>query len=104
VVLRAPRPIGKNGFPTVLTGSVVDAGLGPSHVVADMETPGFGERDCTFAESVDRDDGEIRCGLRVGKAKRESEKQEHERVDNEWPTNAHLECIVRPTSRGSRSA
>ena len=74
-------------------------GLGPSQVVADMETPGSGELDCTFAEPVDGDDRGIERGLRV-RAKRESEKQEHEREDNEWRTNAHLECIVRPTSRG----
>jgi hypothetical protein len=30
----------------------------------------------------------------------ESEKQEHEREDSERRTNAHLECIVRLTSRG----
>jgi hypothetical protein len=25
-----------------------------------------------------------------------AKKQEHKREDSEWPTNAHLECIVRP--------
>ncbi len=100
MTLRAPRAIGKDGFPTVFTRSVVDAGIGPSQVVADMETPGSGEIDCTFAEPVDSDDGGSRRGLRVRKAKIESKKQEHEREESEWRTNAHLECIVRPTSRG----
>jgi hypothetical protein len=36
----------------------------------------------------------------VRKAKMESKKQQQEREDSERPTNAHLECIVRPTSRG----
>jgi hypothetical protein len=36
----------------------------------------------------------------VRNAKMESDQQEHKRVDNEWPTNAHLQCIVRPASRG----
>ena len=78
VCLRAPRTIDKDGFPTVFTRSVVDVGIGPSQVVADMETPGSGEIDRTFAEPVDRDNGGGGRGLRVGKGKMESEEQEYE--------------------------
>ena len=56
MILCAPRTIGKNGFPTIFTRSVVDAGIGPSQVVTYMETPGAGELDRTFPEPVDSDD------------------------------------------------
>jgi hypothetical protein len=82
-----------------LTWSVVDAGLNPTQIVADMETPGPGKIDCAFAEPVDGDDGGRRRGLRLRRAKIESEKQEHEREASEWPANAHLECIVTTLER-----
>jgi hypothetical protein len=78
VRLRAPRTIDKDSFPTIFTRSVVDIGIGPLQVVADMETPGLGESDRTFAKPVDRDNGGSDRGLPLGKAKMESEKQENE--------------------------